>query len=1508
MCHKVCWCRRGLWAAACVLGVLAVPALGVPYFRIHSTQDWYDALQGDPPHVRALSDWEGYDYLNQWALYLQEGEPYPPTQFLMADLYVFWGGGPPPWPEDTGLVMLWGSGVQLPPGDYASAWGYDYLEDPDLSTAVITTIIFAPQFGPQGQINQVSLGIRDILGRTRSWYWNCGPGQPIPWNTPTAVTIYVSGTGLSAASPPASGYMSMPGFDSRNAQFLIADENAVFFGGELPVPPPGAPYDGLWNLWHEIEVRPQWELTKWYQPPDPAEPNDVYYGWDETSLVFDGALIAADDWVANGQPVTAVRWWGSFYDWHNPYPPPQTELPYHFHISFWTDVPPGGTNDFSHPGQMLHLVGPPHEWNYTCQFVGWEYDPRTKEYEACFEFQTVFEPQEWFYPPADGIYWTSISACYNCAPPTTPHVFGWLTRPRDLTSPAPDDGVVMYTPVIPWPGSWYVSGWPIEFPDGVSWDLAFELLTTSIEPVTKWVQGPDLTSNGIDVNACGNPSMPGPPYVLANDFLCSVKGPLTDMYVWGSWLGDYLPFGNDPAAVRFTLSIHADIPASQSPTGYSMPGDLLWLRTFEPGEFTEGIWAEGIEEGWLNPPWDYFFPADWTCWMYHFHIDPLQAFVQQGSPYSPIVYWLDVHAEPLDPQAYFGWKTAEYVWNDDAVWAYGPEPVTGPWNELIHFTGVSLDLAFSLLGWSQSEPYPIWSQPPQPYVPENAFNGWDQSSMYSFQIAADDWVCNTDNPVTDVHWWGSFIGWYHPYEPPQGLPPAFHIAIWTDVPADPTDPTSFSHPGQVIHEIICDNFEWDFVGWDFDPREIGDQPSMPPEATFKFTQYLDPSEWFWQQPGGNIYWISIAAMYPAGQVVDYPWGWKTRPQGDVSPATDDAVWISDPAAPTVGDMWVTGGPLFYPTPEYSWDLAFELTSQPRDLVVCEPQGAVNNPFHPPTYWYDVTPDDFGRCDFHVQVFDPNPMNYTNIVAPPGWWFMVHPVAPNEWWASWWDPNECDNAIFNTFRFQFDHQGSSTWGDWSTTIGNTPDPYNWVVDCSQNHAHQPDGWGYHVHVPLPPPPRDAVVCEPQGPPGNPMHPPTYWYDVLVGGGYGRCDFHVQVYDPNPANYVNVVTPPTWVFAVHQLPNGERWASWWDPDCSNPILPGMVFRFQFDNPNASTWSGWTTTESSSSDPYAGIVDWWLNHTTEPDGYGYRVHVPRPGVYPKWEQPPVENPDGSGYIYGWNEMSIWFGPQYVADDFKCCDARPISDIHWWGSYLNWLEMFPPPPPIAPCCFQLGLWTDVPAGPDNPFSHPGVMIREWWVMREALNEHMVGVDFHPEHGYETCFRYDFFIPEPDWYYQPDTQEVFWLSIAAMYDFQPPMLYEWGWKTRPHFWNDDAVRIFAPLQPVPGVQYGQGEPIVNSEGGWDMAFVLTTPIAPPGICRGDLSGDGLVDFGDINPFVLRLSNAQMYHEYYPCVPDENGDINADGAVDFGDINPFVACLCNHPLPIVCGVHDCTPP
>jgi hypothetical protein len=59
----------------------------------------------------------------------------------------------------------------------------------------------------------------------------------------------------------------------------------------------------------------------------------------------------------------------------------------------------------------------------------------------------------------------------------------------------------------------------------------------------------------------------------------------------------------------------------------------------------------------------------------------------------------------------------------------------------------------------------------------------------------------------------------------------------------------------------------------------------------------------------------------------------------------------------------------------------------------------------------------------------------------------------------------------------------------------------------------------------------------------------------------------------------------------------------------------------------------------------------------------------------------------------------------------------------------------------------------------------------------------------------------------------------------------------------------------------------------------------------GDLNGDQRIDFRDINPFVLLLSDQAAYQLQYPGCDLRYADLNTDGRVDFRDINPFVAAL-----------------
>ena len=217
---------------------------------------------------------------------------------------------------------------------------------------------------------------------------------------------------------------------------------------------------------------------------------------------------------------------------------------------------------------------------------------------------------------------------------------------------------------------------------------------------------------------------------------------------------------------------------------------------------------------------------------------------------------------------------------------------------------------------------PKWEQRPVPVGPDNTYQGWDEFSVYGIQqIVADDWLCEGPAPVTDIQWWGSFLGWDLPDDPP--MPDAFRLGIWTDVPAGFDQP--FSHPGQMVWEWLVRDPDWQFAGWEVDPRDA----SAPREAMFQFDTELPQSAWYWQGPDDGVHWISIAAEYIDPDVVAYPFGWTTRLRDPNSGAPDDAVRIHAPLDPVVNSRYVEGEPIFWPDPDTSWDTAFVLGTRPQ---------------------------------------------------------------------------------------------------------------------------------------------------------------------------------------------------------------------------------------------------------------------------------------------------------------------------------------------------------------------------------------------------------------------------------------------------------------------------------------------------------------------------------------------------------------------------------------------------
>jgi hypothetical protein len=110
------------------------------------------------------------------------------------------------------------------------------------------------------------------------------------------------------------------------------------------------------------------------------------------------------------------------------------------------------------------------------------------------------------------------------------------------------------------------------------------------------------------------------------------------------------------------------------------------------------------------------------------------------------------------------------------------------------------------------------------------------------------------------------------------------------------------------------------------------------------------------------------------------------------------------------------------------------------------------------------------------------------------------------------------------------------------------------------------------------------------------------------------------------------------------------------------------------------------------------------------------------------------------------------------------------------------------------------------------------------------------------------------------------------------------------------------PPPPTGACCYPDYSCAITTEAGCTGAFygagAPCSQCPPPPVCVGDLNCDGQIDFRDINPFVLHLSNFAAWQATFPGCPEANGDINGDGTwSSFRDINPFVTLLSTSPVP-----------
>lgn len=458
-----------------------------------------------------------------------------------------------------------------------------------------------------------------------------------------------------------------------------------------------------------------------------------------------------------------------------------------------------------------------------------------------------------------------------------------------------------------------------------------------IPECVKWLQEPDCDL-GVDVDTWRIGDSPGPTPEVADDWYCDGR-PITAIRWWGSYIGyetNSSTVTSPPAFSRpmgFALTWYTDVPtgtlASWSMPGYALATNYYQLSSFQtyvPGQVYETTQCDSRLTFIDTNVWEHEF-------MYYVNLTSNEWLEKEGR-----VYWLSIQAiySPAGgPEYFWGWKTTppEQNWNDDAALRMGSAPM---WTNIVYpppgwgqtasnhpFKGLSVNMAFELLSDICPSRCTKWSQRPDMLLGDDMVS-YEGGIVYTNIVRIDDFVSD-GRPITDIHWWGSYIGWQHenPYSEtnPAPVPPAgeqllgFRLS-WHDTSAGctpwPNAITNIFVPITNCHEVyFCTVTQF----W-IDPFYY----------EHEFQYYVDlldptiPGVGPWPETNGGHYWINIQGVFETNWLPSRHagWGWKLAESKDLCPSMV-----------TIGDGWgwrVTNMPPPHPLQGLTYDLAFELTT------------------------------------------------------------------------------------------------------------------------------------------------------------------------------------------------------------------------------------------------------------------------------------------------------------------------------------------------------------------------------------------------------------------------------------------------------------------------------------------------------------------------------------------------------------------------------------------------------
>ncbi|MHC4648842.1 MAG: DUF7901 domain-containing protein, partial [Planctomycetota bacterium] len=471
-----------------------------------------------------------------------------------------------------------------------------------------------------------------------------------------------------------------------------------------------------------------------------------------------------------------------------------------------------------------------------------------------------------------------------------------------------------------------------------------------------------------------------------------------------------------------------------------------------------------------------------------------------------------------------------------------------------------------------------------------------------------------------------------------------HLSLHKDIPATPTTP---SRPGELLWEK------------DFGPGEFVET------LVYELNDYY---EWWWDPytagsltpAGDRQIWrydidINKDEAYKqegtlANPLVYWLDVWVRTDEGEFGWKTSRRHWNDDAAYFDTSGSWVElRYPAAHPYGGESIDMAFAITTPPPPVIVI---------------------DDFPQWE--VAVRDD----------------VVVPVSRTEWnhymteWESHYDPctapyPQNEGAEPNVYAYP---------GDPCPDSCVPPSPglvMMWLEPQTSTGVY---GAAWKLKYPTDPDMTNMIVTVTVLPPCDPCISVVSFGMKDVGGNIRAWYWNVP--GTLPCGVASTITIDTSILGA---------------TAANPVADGYTNNPAFDITQVielifdenTIWLGGTSVPPPGT-PIPKAWNYWYDLTVTPKPV--KTIGPR-----KWTQPPREIHPGR--FLGWDERSVRHLPPLMADDWHCKDPRPVTDIHWWGSFIGWVDSNEPN--LMPSGFHFGIWTDVPRNPNifNSFSHPGEM-----------------------------------------------------------------------------------------------------------------------------------------------------------------------------------------------------------